>query len=141
MEHFVAKRFDPGTGAKGRDAKRRRLSIPDSHGAPLELHTHYSIRVFVFRWLRLAPGSIDEWTGLCNETWPNFQQRSRSECLAVWQVERDDHLADEILMCTWYEDLHAWEHSREVDPADAPKWRRRAELEYNHWGIGARRME
>ena len=38
---------------------------------------------FVFRWLRLAPGSIDEWTGLCNETWPNFQQRSRSECLAV----------------------------------------------------------
>jgi hypothetical protein len=96
---------------------------------------------FVFRWLRLAPGSIDEWTGLCNETWPNFQQRSRSECLAVWQVERDDHLADEILMCTWYEDLHAWEHSREVDPADAPKWRRRAELEYNHWGIGARRME
>jgi len=96
---------------------------------------------FVFRWLRLTPGSIDEWTGLCSETWPNFQQRSQSECLAVWQVECDDHLADEILMCTWYEDLHAWEHSREVDPVDVPKWRRRAELEYNHWGIGARRME
>lgn len=96
---------------------------------------------FVFRWLRLVPGSKDEWIGLCNETWPNFQHRSRSECLAVWHVERNDPIADEMLMCTWYEDLYAWEHSREVDALDAPKWRRRAELEYNHWGIGARRME
>ena len=95
---------------------------------------------FVFRWLRLTPGSLDEWIELCNETWPNFQQRSRSECLAVWEVDRDDHLVDEVLMCTWYEDLHSWDHSREVDSADAAKWRRRAELEYNHWGIGARRM-
>ncbi len=53
---------------------------------------------------------------------------------------RDDHLVDEALMCTWYEDLYSWDHSREVDSADASKWRRRAELEYNHWGIGARRM-
>ena len=54
--------------------------------------------------------------------------------------ERLGVLVDEVLICTWYEDLHSWDHSREVDSADASKWRRRAELEYNHWGIGARRM-
>ena len=75
------------------------------------------------------------------ETWPNFQRRSTSECLAVWQVCDNDDLADVLLMCTWYENLHAWDHSREVDTNDAPKWRRRAELEYNHWGIGARRID
>lgn len=95
---------------------------------------------FVFRWLRLIRGSIEEWTDLCNQTWPNFQLGSRSECLAVWQVESNHEQVDELLMCTWYENLDAWEHSREVDPEDAPKWRRRAEMEYNHWGIGARRI-
>ena len=95
---------------------------------------------FVFRWLRLIPGSVEEWTDLCNQTWPNFQRGSRSECLAVWQVENGEEPVDELLMCTWYENLDAWEHSREVDPQDAPKWRRRAEMEYYHWGIGARRI-
>ena len=95
---------------------------------------------FVFRWLRLVPGSIPEWTDLCNQTWPNFQRDAKSECLAVWQAQTTNKQVEQVLMCTWYEDLSAWESSREVDPGDAPKWRRRAEMEYNHWGIGARRL-
>ena len=118
------------------DYQRLTATVRPTDHAPVE-----RVGFFVFRWLRLVRGSIEEWTDLCNQTWPNFQLRSRSECLAVWQVENSDEQVDELLMCTWYENLDAWEHSREVDPDDALKWRRRAEMEYNHWGIGARRMD
>ena len=126
----------PGLGLKVVDYQSLIPTVRPFNAAPVDRHGF-----FVFRWLRLLPGSITEWIGLCNDTWPNFERRSSSQCLAVWRVEDDDSSAHKMLMCTWYADLHAWENSREVESVDAPKWRRRAQLEYNHWGIGVRRMD
>ena len=93
---------------------------------------------FVFRFLHLQPGVLDEYIALCLRSWPGFERGGKSQVIGLWEYP-DDEPDCELLMLTWYASVPDWDRTRAVDPADAPLWRRRAEFELSHWGIGARR--
>jgi len=41
-------------------------------------------------------------------------------------------------MLTWYENLRAWEQSRQLNKRDAKLWVRRSQMEISHWAQAGR---
>ena len=93
--------------------------------------------IYVIRWIRIRSRDIDEYTGLCLETWPAFEEQSQARCYGVFRPLEEDEIST-ILMLTWYSTLNDWENSRQFDPSDLPKWARRSEMELSHWADAGR---
>jgi len=88
--------------------------------------------IYVIRWIRIHARDIDEYTGLCLETWPAFESNHKARCFGVFHVV-DAEDPSKLLMLTWYATLKDWEQSRQLNPQDKSKWARRSEMELSHW--------
>jgi hypothetical protein len=89
--------------------------------------------IYVVRWIRMQSSDIDEYTQLCLETWPRFEENSQARCYGVFRPFEKQEGVEKILMLTWYATLNDWEQSRQFDPVDKAKWARRSEIEQSHW--------
>ncbi len=92
---------------------------------------------YVIRWIRMFTSDIEEYTQLCLETWPAFETDGTARCYGVFRPLQDEEIS-KLLMLTWYASLGDWEKTRNLAPADEPKWARRSEMELSHWAEGAR---
>jgi len=81
--------------------------------------------------LPIRSENIGEYTRLCLETWPAFEENFQARCYGVFRALEDDEIS-KILMLTWYSTLGDWEQSRQLDPTDLAKWARRSEMELSH---------
>ena len=96
--------------------------------------------VYVIRWLSMRTHDIAEYTELCLKTWPRFEAGGTQRCYGVFRpTESADRST--MLMLTWYRNLAAWEHSRQLDPRDQHLWIRRSQMELSHWAEVGRLAE
>ena len=103
--------------------------------APEEVMTRPGI--YVIRWIRMNAEDVGEYTSLCLQTWPAFEQANKTRCYGVFTVDGDTHPGT-ILMLTWYADLSAWEQSRQLAAKDVHLWVRRSQMELSHWAQAGR---
>ena len=93
--------------------------------------------IYVIRWIRMRGADVVEYTSLCLDTWPAFEAASAARCYGVFRV--DDHSEPGLLlMLTWYQNLRAWEQSRQLNKRDAKLWVRRSQMEISHWAQAGR---
>jgi hypothetical protein len=93
--------------------------------------------IYVIRWITMYTHDIAEYTELCLKTWPRFEVGDTQRCYGVFRSTESTDLCA-ILMLTWYENLSAWERSRQLDPRDRPMWVRRSQMELSHWAEAGR---
>ena len=93
--------------------------------------------IYVIRWITMYTHDIAEYTELCLKTWPRFEVGDTQRCYGVFRPTESTDLCT-ILMLTWYENLSAWERSRQLDPRDRPMWVRRSQMELSHWAEAGR---
>ncbi|MDA0272733.1 MAG: hypothetical protein O3C68_05730 [Proteobacteria bacterium] len=72
--------------------------------------------VYVFRWFRVSPDSVDEIVHLSGEAWPTLERSFETKIQGLF-VEATEQ-PSEMLLITWYKDLSVWEASR-YPPSDA----------------------
>ena len=96
--------------------------------------------IYVIRWIAMDSDDIAEYTGLCLKTWPRFETGDTQRCYGVFRPA-ESVKQPTLLMLTWYEDLTAWEQSRQLDPQDQHMWVRRSQMELAHWAEVGRLAE
>ena len=96
--------------------------------------------IYVIRWIEMYTSDIAEYTGLCLKTWPRFEAGNTQRCYGVFRPAVSAEQST-LLMLTWYENLTAWECSRQLDPRDQDMWVRRSQMELSHWAEAGRLAE
>ncbi|MGI9318680.1 MAG: hypothetical protein ACR2QW_15230 [bacterium] len=93
--------------------------------------------IYVIRWITMRAQDIGEYTELCLKTWPRFEIGGTQRCYGIFRPTESTDVRT-LLMLTWYEDLSAWEDSRQLDPRDKHLWIRRSQMELSHWAEAGR---
>ncbi len=70
--------------------------------------------VYVFRWFSVEPESVDDIVSLSGAAWPSFEADFAAEIQGLF-VE-DSEAPSQMLLITWYQDLQAWQASRQPSP-------------------------
>ena len=96
--------------------------------------------IYVIRWIVIDAQDIAEYTDLCLKTWPRFESGNTQRCYGVFRPVESSKVCT-MLMLTWYENLGAWERSRQLDPRDQHMWLRRSQMELAHWAEAGRLAE
>jgi hypothetical protein len=100
---------------------------------PIEVEPPESGGVYAHRWFEIAPGDWDEFAGLSQAAWPDFESaHDGTRVIGLWRSLDDP---SRVLLLTRYASLAMWELSRPYNPTPAPgtqdareRFMRRAEL-------------
>ena len=138
LSHWIdAESIDFNQLARQQSWQLSGLELLESTVRPLKPEKMELDGIYVIRWIRMQSSDIHEYTELCLQTWPRFEEITQSRCFGVFKPVKSSDIS-KILMLTWYATLTDWEQSRRLDPDDAPKWGRRSEMELSHWAEAGR---
>jgi hypothetical protein len=105
-------------------------TIATSQFVPTIRPTEHSQRtrpgVYVFRWFKVAPDSVNEIVRLSGEAWPGFEGSFDTEIQGLF-VENGEEPSN-MLLITWYRNLSVWEASRHPPPDARENFLKRHQL-------------
>lgn len=82
--------------------------------------------IYVFRWFRVEPTTVDEIAQLSLQAWPDFEGSFETKVQGLLAENTDN--PDTMLLITWYKNLTVWEASRQPPQTARDNFLRRHQL-------------